>query len=138
MSGHRVPRSCALVPMLMLLLAAPAAAQTRVAAASKPSAAATLKGALRSLAAAQTEYRVKRGRYADSAEQLKLRLEPEVGVEVTGASATGWQARAMHREQAGRSCVIFVGRIEGREAPRTEGDREMAGEDGVPLCDRMR
>jgi hypothetical protein len=124
--------------MLILLLAAPAAAQKSVAAASKPSAAATLKNALRSMATAQAEYRVKRGRYADSVQQLKLRLEPEVGVDVTAASATGWQGRAMHREQAGKSCVIFVGRIEGREAPRTEGDREMAGEDGVPLCDRMR
>ncbi len=138
MSGHRVPRSGALVPMLILLLAAPAAAQARVAAASPPSAATTLKGALRSLAAAQAEYRIKRGRYADSVEQLKLRMQPEIGVEVTAASANGWQARATHREQAGKSCVIFVGRIEGREAPRTEGDREMAGEDGVPLCDRMR
>jgi hypothetical protein len=138
MFGHRVPRSCALVPMLILLATVPVAAQTRVATASKPSAATTLKGALRSLAAAQAEYRIKRGRYADSMEPLKLRLEPEVGVEVTAASATGWQGRAMHREQAGKSCVIFVGRIEGREAPRTEGDREMAGEDGVPLCDRMR
>lgn len=138
MSGHRVPRSCALVPMLIVLLAAPVAAQKSVVAAARPSAAATLKNALRSAAAAQAEYRVKRGRFADSAEQLKLRLDPAVGIEVTGASATGWQGRAMHREQAGKSCVIFVGRIEGREAPRTEGDREMAGEDGVPLCDRMR
>ena len=53
-------------------------------------------------------------------------------------SVGGWQGRAVHREQAGKSCVIFVGRIEGLEAPRTDGDREMAGEDGVPLCDRMR
>ena len=81
---------------------------------------------------------MKRGRYADSVEQLTLRPEPEVGVELIAASATGWQARATHRAQEGKSCVIFVGRIEGREAPRTEGDREMAGEDGVPLCDRMR
>jgi hypothetical protein len=71
-------------------------------------------------------------------EQLKLRMAPDVELEVTAATATGWQARAMHREQEGKSCVIFAGRIEGREAPRTEGDREMAGEDGVPLCDRMR
>jgi hypothetical protein len=34
--------------------------------------------------------------------------------------------------------VIFDGSVDGREAPRTEGDGEMAGEDGVPLCDRMR
>ena len=28
--------------------------------------------------------------------------------------------------------------LEGVEAPRTDGDREMAGEEGIPLCDRMR
>jgi hypothetical protein len=31
-----------------------------------------------------------------------------------------------------------VGSLEGAEAPRTAGDREMAGEAGIPLCDRMR
>jgi hypothetical protein len=61
-----------------------------------------------------------------------------VRLEVTAASVTGWQGRALHQSRPGRSCVIFVGSVDGREAPRTEGDGEMAGEDGVPLCDRMR
>jgi hypothetical protein len=138
MSGHRGPTASALVPMLILLLASPAMAQTRVAAASRPSSAATLKSALRSVVAAQAQFREKRGRYAEAVEQLALRLEPGVAVEVLAADVSGWQASAMLRDQAGKSCVIFVGRIEGREAPRTDGDREMAGEDGVPLCDRMR
>jgi hypothetical protein len=137
MFGHRAPTASALVPML-LLLASPALAQTRAVAASRPSPAATLKSALRSVVAAQQQFREKRGRYAQSLEQLAVRLDPGVGVEVMAASASGWQGRAVHREQAGKSCVIFVGRIEGLEAPRTDGDREMAGEDGVPLCDRMR
>ena len=138
MFGHRVPTASALVPMLLLLLASPAVAQTRAVASSRPSSAATLKSALRSVVAAQQQFREKRGRYAQSPEQLTLRLEPGVGVEVMAAGPWGWQGRAVHREQAGKSCVIFVGRIEGLEAPRTDGDREMAGEDGVPLCDRMR
>jgi hypothetical protein len=32
--------------------------------------------------------------------------------------------------------VIFVGKLAG-EAPKTEADGEMAGEERVPLCDRM-
>jgi hypothetical protein len=138
MSGHRRATACALVPMLLVLLASSGAAQTRVATAAKPSAATTLKNALRSVAAAQKDYRARRGRYAESVQQLGLRLEPEIAVEITATGPTGWQARAAHREQEGKSCVIFGGSIAGREAPRTEEDREMAGEDGVPLCDRMR
>jgi hypothetical protein len=138
MSGPRRATACALVPVLFFLLASAGAAQTRVATAAKPSAATTLKNALRSVAAAQKDYRARRGQYAESVQQLGLRLEPEVAVEITAAGPTGWQARAAHREQEGKSCVIFGGSVAGREAPRTEGDREMAGEDGVPLCDRMR
>ena len=59
-------------------------------------------------------------------------------VDVLRATATGWQARATHQSQPGRSCVVYVGSLEGTEAPRTDGDREMAGEEGIPLCDRMR
>ena len=65
---------------------------------------------------------------------------PEAGVrvDILVATASGWQGRATHQSQPGRSCVVFVGALEGAEAPRTDGDREMAGEEGIPLCDRMR
>jgi len=33
---------------------------------------------------------------------------------------------------------VFVGALGDAEAPRTDADREMAGEEGIPLCDRMR
>jgi hypothetical protein len=33
--------------------------------------------------------------------------------------------------------VVFVGKLRAGEAPRTDGDGEMAGEERVPLCDRM-
>lgn len=138
MLDRRAPMARALVPVLLVLLAAPSAAQTPVSAASRATPAAVLKSALRSVAAAQAKYHAERGKYATSAEQLRVRLEPSVGVEVVAATAAGWHGRAVHRDQLGKSCVIFVGSIGGLEAPRTDGDREMAGEDGVPLCDRMR
>ena len=67
-----------------------------------------------------------------------LQPEPDVQVQILAAGPKGWQARAVHQQQAGRSCVIFVGSVDGVESPSTDGDHEMAGEEGVPLCDRMR
>ena len=64
--------------------------------------------------------------------------EAGVRVDILRACASGWQGRATHRSQPGRSCVVFVGSLQGAEAPRTDGDHEMAGEEGIPLCDRMR
>jgi hypothetical protein len=127
-----------IVLVLLVLAGGPATAQTSSATAFRATPAAVLKQALRSTVAAQARFHAEQRRYAASAEQLKLRLEPGVGVEVLSAGKAGWQARAVHRDQPGKSCVIFVGRVDGLEAPRTDGDREMAGEDGVPLCDRMR
>jgi hypothetical protein len=100
--------------------------------------AAVLKGALRSLAAAQERYRAGNGRYATSLELLGVRPESGVRVDILAAGTSGWQAKATHQSQPGRSCVVFVGSLGSVEAPRTDGDREMAGEDGIPLCDRMR
>jgi hypothetical protein len=130
----RCPLRAALV---LLLWSAPVAAQAQFLA-SRPSHAAQLKSALRSAAAAQARHHAARNAYAASADVLRLPPAPGVRVEVLAAGPSGWQARARHQEQPGRSCVIFVGRLDGNEAPRTDGDREMAGEEGVPLCDRMR
>lgn len=121
-----------------LLAGAPVHAQATATASWSASPAAQLKASLKALAAAQSRYREQRGSYAPTLSALRLRAEPGVRLEVTAASVTGWQGRALHQSRPGRSCVIFVGSVDGREAPRTEGDGEMAGEDGVPLCDRMR
>jgi hypothetical protein len=123
---------------VLALLPAPARAQTSSAATWSASPAAQLKNALRGLAAAQGRYRETRGSYAASVAPLRLPPEAGVRLEVIAASASGWQGRAVHQSRPGRSCVIFIGRVEGVESPRTDGDGEMAGEDGVPLCDRMR
>jgi hypothetical protein len=61
----------------------------------------------------------------------------DVKLQILGATANGWSAKATHRTRPGRSCVIFVGQVSGVELPRTDGDGEMAGEERVPLCDRM-
>jgi len=127
-----------LLALLALLVTSPAVAQTGSAAAWRATPASLLKGTLRGVAAAQTRHHTSRGTYAASISSLGVALEPGVRVDILAAGPDGWQGRATHRDQPGRSCVIFVGRVEERESPRTDEDREMAGEAGVPLCDRMR
>jgi hypothetical protein len=137
MPAYRIPCSPLYVALALLISSAPAAAQAKVLA-SRPSHAAQLKSALRTVAAAQAKYHATKRTYATSVDALRLAPAAGVKVEILSAGRSGWRGRASHREQPGRSCVIFVGRLEGSEAPRTEADREMAGEEGVPLCDRMR
>jgi len=127
-----------LVALALLGSSPPAAAQAKTVALSRPSHAAQLKSALRSVAAAQARHHAAKRSYASSADALRLPPAPGVRIEILAAGRSGWQARARHQDQPGRSCVIFVGRLDGNGAPRTDGDREMAGEEGVPLCDRMR
>jgi hypothetical protein len=132
-----VPRCSMLAALALLVSSAPVAAQAQ-ALASRPSHAAQLKSALRSVAAAQARHHAAKSAYATSVAVLRVPTAPGVRLEILVAGRSGWQARAQHQDQPGRSCVIFVGRLDGSEAPRTEADREMAGEEGVPLCDRMR
>jgi hypothetical protein len=127
-----------LLVLVSLALAAPAHGQTASAAAWQMSPASLLKNTLREVGAAQARYHVAQRTYATSPEPLQLRPESGVRVEILAASASGWQAKATYQGQPGRSCVIFAGSLDGAEAPRTDEDHEMAGEEGVPLCDRMR
>ena len=129
--------------MLAILAGSPGGAAVLVAQSSAPAGwqatpASVLKGALRSVTAAQERYRATHGAYAASVDQLGVRPESGVRVEILLAGATGWQAKSTHAAQPGRSCVVFVGALGEVEAPRTDADREMAGEEGIPLCDRMR
>jgi hypothetical protein len=135
MSAHRVP----LVVVLLAALGAGALrAQASATAAWQATPASVLKTALRTTLAAQERFYAANGTYAPSAEALGLRPEAGVRVDILVAGANGWQGRATHQSQPGRSCVVFVGSLERAEAPRTDGDHEMAGEEGIPLCDRMR
>ena len=137
---HSLPGFIAgsLLALVSLTLPASVQGQTTTAAAWQTSPASLLKSTLRSVGAAQARYHVPNRTYAPSAGVLELRSETGVRIEILAASATGWQAKATYQTQPGRSCVMFVGSLEGVEAPRTDEDHEMAGEEGVPLCDRMR
>jgi hypothetical protein len=96
-----------------------------------------LKSALRDVVAAQDKYRARYETYAASLEALRLNPGSDVRIKILGVTESGWRAKATHRARPGRSCVVFVGRLGRVEAPRTDGDGEMAGEERVPLCDRM-
>jgi hypothetical protein len=99
--------------------------------------ASTLKSTLRNVVAAQDKYRATHPGYATAFEALRLSPESDVKVQILGGSSDGWRAKATHKARPGRSCVVFVGRLKASEFPRTDGDGEMAGEERVPLCDRM-
>jgi hypothetical protein len=99
--------------------------------------ASVLKTALRNVVAAQDKYRATHGVFSSSVEALRVRPGPDVKVQIVNATESGWRAKASHGARPGRSCVVFVGKLATMEAPRTDGDHEMAGEERVPLCDRM-
>jgi len=138
MGGPWMIHGALLVALALVGSPIDAGAQGKIVMSRLPSHAAQLKSALRSVLTAQAKHHSAKRTYAASAALLRLPPSPGVTVEILAAGPSGWQARAMHQEQPGRSCVIFVGSVEGGERPRTDGDRDMAGEEGVPLCDRMR
>jgi hypothetical protein len=127
------------MPLVVLGLsigALPAGAQTTTAA-WQATPASVLKSTLRNLVAAQDSYKAKHGKYAGSLEALRVNGGSDVRVQIQAATESGWRAKATHRTRPGRSCVVFVGKLRAGDAPRTDGDGEMAGEERVPLCDRM-
>lgn len=96
-----------------------------------------LKNSLRNVVAAQDKYRASHPVFASTIEALQLSAGADVKIQIIGATPNGWRAKASHRDRPGRSCVVFVGLLTGSELPKTDGDGEMAGEERVPLCDRM-
>ena len=124
--------------VLGLSLGAPVMAAGQTGTASWQSTPASLlKAALRDVVAAQDKYRASHPVFAGTIEALQLEPGADVKIQILGATPNSWRARATHRARPGRSCVIFVGIVAGEGLPRTEGDRETAGEERVPLCDRM-
>ncbi|HEY3012982.1 MAG TPA: hypothetical protein VGJ36_09560 [Gemmatimonadales bacterium] len=121
-----------------LSLGAPIAALAQNATASWQSTpASVLKNSLRNIVAAQDKYRVSHPIFASTIEVLQVNPGPDVKIQILGVTPNGWRAKATHRSRPGRSCVVFVGLLTGSELPKTDGDGEMAGEERVPLCDRM-
>ena len=133
-AGHMT----ALAIALALSLAAPLEAQSQNASAAWQSTPASiLKNALRDLVAAEDKYRLTHPAYAGSVELLPVNPGADVKIQILRVTPGGWRAKATHRARPGRSCVVFVGQLGGLELPKTDGDGEMAGEERVPLCDRM-
>jgi hypothetical protein len=130
------------IPALILLLGSSLAAPNaviaqNVSASWQSTPASILKNVLRNVVAAQDKYRTTHPIFATSVEALQVQAGSDVKLQILGATQKGWRAKATHRERPGRSCVIFVGQVSASELPRTDGDGEMAGEERVPLCDRM-
>ena len=138
MCPRRTLRRCALALLLSFAAQSPVMAQTSASAGWQATPASVLKNALRGVTAAQLRFFQTKKTYASSPDELALSPERDVQIQILAAGPNGWQARAAHRQQPGKSCVIFVGSVNGVESPRTDADREMAGEEGVPLCDWMR
>jgi hypothetical protein len=123
--------------VLGLSLGAPATTVAQSAASWQSTPASILKNALRSVVAAQDKYRISHPLFASSVEALQVNPGPDVKVQILNVTPNTWRAKAIHRARPGRSCVVFVGPLAAAELPRTDGDGEMAGEERVPLCDRM-
>jgi hypothetical protein len=137
MQARRVVTALALLTCPLPSAAGRLIAQTSAPAAWQATPASVLKSALRSAVAAQARYREVTGTYSGTVDRLALPPTPGVQLEILYADANAWLARATHQARPGRSCVVFAGSLEGREPPRTDHDREMAGEAGIPLCDWM-
>jgi hypothetical protein len=136
MSGARFITAHALV--LGLSLGAPIAALAQTGSSAWQSTPASiLKTSLRNVVAAQDKYRASHPVYASTLESLPLSPGADVKIQILSVTANGFRAKATHKTRPGRSCVVFVGPLSGPELPRTDGDGEMAGEERVPLCDRM-
>lgn len=136
MSGARQMAALALV--LGLGLGAPGTALAQnVSGSWQSTPASILKSSLRNVVAAQDHYRASHPIFANSVEVLQVDAGADVKIQILGVTANGWRAKATHRARPGRSCVVFVGPLSGSDLPRTDADGEMAGEERVPLCDRM-
>lgn len=123
--------------VLGLSLAGRSAAAQSVNATWQSTPASVLKTALRNLVAAQDKYRATHAVFSSSVGALRVNSGSDVKVQIVNATESGWRAKASHRARPGRSCVVFVGKLAAMEAPRTDRDHEMAGEERVPLCDWM-
>jgi hypothetical protein len=134
----RVRHMTAHALVLGLSLGAPVAALAQTGAAAWQSTPASiLKSTLRNVVAAQDNYRATHPIFARTMEALQLNPGADVKIQIMNVTPNGWRAKATHRARPGRSCVVFVGPLSGADLPRTDGDGDMAGEERVPLCDRM-
>ena len=114
------------------------------AAAATPGAAAVaqMRSKLRLLTAAQEEYWSRHGTYTTDVAALGLldrggrTPQDSTTVRIFSAGGTGWSAMSTHRALAGRSCVIYVGRVEDLpKPPATLAERREATTEALTACD---
>ena len=143
---------------LGLLLARPAAAQAKGAAANAfatnaatavrttPDSAATsavaqMRVSLRKLVQGQERFWMEHGTYTTDLAALGLygkdRLpQDSTFVQVIFAGGRGWSGVASHRGRRGKTCVIYVGSPdELPKVPQTFADKRSAEKEGAPACD---
>lgn len=138
--------STPLLTTLLLLAAAPAAAQVRPDPATTPEPAvadslyAELRGSLRALATAQNEHYGTYRAYAYDPASLeglaRFEISAEVRLRIVQAGADGFAAEVTHAALPGRSCVYWYGRPGALEPIRTALEAR-AGErsPGQAICD---
>jgi uncharacterized protein (DUF1778 family) len=90
---------------------------------------------LMQLAISQDSYRKIQYTYARRIEPMALQYgwEPGVRVKMLFANSEGWAAEATYDLLPGRSCVIWGGKVP--RLPATTGDKLVAEDEGVPVCD---
>jgi len=93
-----------------------------------------MKGDLRRLVSANEVYHAKNKRYASALSALPgYQASSGVTITIAAATATGWSATAVSGSAAGKSCVIYVGKV--GAPPKTAG-AGLTGAEAVPVCDR--
>lgn len=113
-----------------------------VAAAPGAAAIAQMRSKLRLLTSAQEEYWHRHGTYTTDVAALGLldrggpSPQDSTTVRVFSAGGTGWSGMSTHRGLAGRSCVIYVGRVEDLpKPPATLAERREATTEALTACD---
>ena len=113
-----------------------------VAAPSGVAAIAQMRSKLQLLAAAQEDFWLRHGTYTTNVAALGLldRSGPtpqdSTTVRVFSAGGRGWSGMSTHRGLAGKSCVIYVGRVEEMaRVPATLADGREATQEALTACD---
>jgi hypothetical protein len=91
-----------------------------------------LGAALQQLAEAQRRYHSLHWKYATTLAELGWRSDDDIVLQLTGVTATGWAAVAIHRALPSRSCVYYEGSVS--RTPKTFAERRPGVERSV-ICD---
>jgi hypothetical protein len=95
---------------------------------------------LRNLVTAQESYYADHGTYTTDLAALRLLpaiRQDSVWIRVVHAGGRSWTADAGQRGVMGRSCVIYIGRLQDfPSVPQTAQQQHQPAEEAVPVCDQ--